>query len=113
VHVDFHPGNVLVNDSGGITGIVDWDGVGRGDRRFGLVTLSLDIGWRLKRRSGQPGVTQKSLDALDERLRELDPDRLKVFWAHMSLRMVDWAIRHYSSEVVDHYLEFSERHVKA
>lgn len=40
VHYDFHPGNILAA-GGAITGIVDWDGAGRGDRRFdpGYVAL--------------------------------------------------------------------------
>lgn len=42
VHLDFHPGNVLV-DGGRVTGVVDWDGAGRGDRLFDLVTLRFEV----------------------------------------------------------------------
>ena len=39
VHFDFHPGHVLVDDTGDITGVVDWDAVSGGDRRFEFVNL--------------------------------------------------------------------------
>ena len=42
MHLDFHPGNVLV-DGGRVTGVVDWDGAGRGDRLFDLVTLRFEV----------------------------------------------------------------------
>ena len=38
MHLDFHPGNVLV-DAGALSGVVDWDGAARGDGRLDLVTL--------------------------------------------------------------------------
>jgi aminoglycoside phosphotransferase (APT) family kinase protein len=41
VHGDFHHENLLIRD-GRITG-VDWDGAGRGDRRFDLVTLRFGL----------------------------------------------------------------------
>jgi aminoglycoside phosphotransferase (APT) family kinase protein len=94
VHGDFHPGNVLV----------DWDGAGRGDRRFDLVTLRFDM--------ALPGADQRERSArqaaarwLDARLDDLlDPALLRVYWAHMSLRLVDWAIRHHGPDDVDRWL---------
>jgi aminoglycoside phosphotransferase (APT) family kinase protein len=101
VHLDFHPGNVLVDTVGGLTGIVDWDGIGRGDRRFGLVTLRF-------------GVTTQDGDAatiawLDEILEQrIEADILRVYWAAMSLREVDWAIRHHTASDVDRVLDLAE-----
>ncbi|MFD7160792.1 phosphotransferase [Kribbella sp. NPDC059898] len=99
VHLDFHPGNVLVDDAGTITGIVDWDGIGRGDRRFGLVTLRFSAHVRL------PGA---DLAWYDELLRAaLEPGVLRLYWAHMALRQVDWSIRHHTAADVTHWLEFA------
>lgn len=97
VHLDYHPGNVLVDDAGRLTGIIDWDGISRGDRRFDLVTLR----FALTAMPGEPGLVER-LDAVLER--DLDPEALRVYWAHMSLRLVDWSIRHYGPAEVDHWL---------
>jgi phosphotransferase family enzyme len=104
VHLDFHPGNVLVDRTGAVTGVVDWDGVGRGDHRFALVTLRFDL--------AVPGVDAQDRSArsaaarwLDNRIDDLlDPAALRAYWAHMGLRMVDWAIRHHGPDDVDRWL---------
>jgi aminoglycoside phosphotransferase (APT) family kinase protein len=98
VHMDFHPGNILVHD-GRISGIVDWDGAGRGDRHLDLVTLRFDLAGRAPDLTGW----------LDGLLRDAVPaDRLRAYWAHMSLRLVDWAIRHHTSAEVDLWIATAE-----
>jgi Phosphotransferase enzyme family len=104
VHLDFHPGNVLVDRTGAVTGVVDWDGVGRGDHRFALITLRFAL--------AVPGVDTQDRSArsaaarwLDNRIDDLvDPATLRAYWAHMGLRMVDWAIRHHGPDDVDRWL---------
>jgi hypothetical protein len=97
VHLDFHPGNVLV-DSGRITGVIDWDGATRGDRNFDLVTLRFML-------AGQaPDLT----GPIDERLATISTRRLRAYWAHISLRQVDWSIRHHDNATVDHWLDVAE-----
>jgi phosphotransferase family enzyme len=104
VHLDFHAGNVLVDRTGAVTGIVDWDGVGRGDHAFALVTLRFDL--------AVPGVDARDRSAraaaarwLDTRIDDLiEPTTLRAYWAHMGLRMVDWAIRHHGPDDVDRWL---------
>jgi Ser/Thr protein kinase RdoA (MazF antagonist) len=104
VHMDLHPANVLVDRTGGVTGIVDWDGVGRGDHRFALVTLRFDL--------AVPGVDAQDRSAraaaarwLDHRIEDLfDEATLRTYWAHMGLRLVDWAIRHHGPDDVDRWL---------
>ncbi|GAA5134329.1 phosphotransferase [Pseudonocardia adelaidensis] len=108
VHLDFHPGNVLVDRTGAVTGVVDWDGVGRGDHRFALVTLRFAL--------AVPGVDAQDRSArsaaarwLDNRIDDLLDDRfdvatLRAYWAHMGLRLVDWAIRHHGPDDVDRWL---------
>ncbi|MFE7620850.1 phosphotransferase [Streptomyces sp. NPDC057496] len=100
VHQDFHHGNLLAVD-GAVTGVVDWDGAGRGDRRFDLVTLRFGL------HAGQqpPGVVRR----LDAVLDALPEDVLRPCWAHMSLRMADWAVRHFAPGEVEHWLDLAER----
>jgi aminoglycoside phosphotransferase (APT) family kinase protein len=100
VHLDYHSGNVLIDPAGTITGIVDWDGIGRGDRHFALVTLRFDAHIRL------PGESLEWFDALLGST--LSPDVLRLYWAHMTLRQVDWSIRHHTPADVTHWLDFTE-----
>ena len=102
VHVDLQPGNLLVVD-GVVTGVVDWDGAGRGDRRLDLVTL----------RFGLPTVDVDDgvVERLDAALDAVPPPVLVPTWAHMGLRMVDWAIRHFEPQDVDRWLDLAEQRV--
>ncbi len=101
VHLDFHPENVLVDEDGAITGIIDWDGIARGDRRFMLVTLRFSAG-----PLGADPDTVAWLDRLmDDRL---DRRTLRAYWAAMSLRQVDWAIRHFGPTEVERELTLAE-----
>jgi hypothetical protein len=105
VHLDFHPGNVLVDHSGRITGIVDWDGLGRGDRHFALVTLRFDLSLA----TGE----ERTAAWLDELLEDrLDPATLQLYWAHMSLRLVDWSVRHHGPAEVSHWLGVAESRIR-
>jgi aminoglycoside phosphotransferase (APT) family kinase protein len=98
VHLDFQPDNVLA-DGGVPTGVVDWDGAGRGDRRLDLVTLRFGLAGR----AGRNVVAR--LDAI---LDDLPLAVLRPAWAHMSLRMVDWMIRHHDDDLVDAWLTVAE-----
>jgi Ser/Thr protein kinase RdoA (MazF antagonist) len=98
VHADYHLGNILVSD-GRITGVVDWDGAGRGDRLLDLVTLRFDLAFRAPQLTGW----------LDDLLRDaVSIDRLRAYWAHTSLRLVDWAIRHHTAADVDRWLAIAQ-----
>lgn len=102
VHLDYQPGNVLVDESGVVTGIVDWDGAARGDADLDLVVLLFG----LYASGGSPATTER----LEERLRtRVRPDLLVVYWAHVSLRLVDWAIRHHGPDDVHAWLRLAER----
>ena len=101
VHFDYHPGNVLVDEDGVLAGVVDWDGIGRGDRRFGLVTLRFGV----TTQQGDAATAAWLDDVLVDRLA---PDTLRLYWAAMSLREVDWAIRHHAPADVDRVLGLAE-----
>jgi aminoglycoside phosphotransferase (APT) family kinase protein len=99
VHFDFHPENVLADAAGTVTGVVDWDGASRGDGYLDLYTLRFD----LARRAPDLGRW------LAGPLRDAAPDDVAAAcWAHMSLRLVDWSIRHYTASHVTTWLEVAE-----
>ena len=98
VHQDFHPGNLLSVD-GDLTGVIDWDGAGRGDAGFDLVTLRFGI--------HPAGAERRVVERLDALLDGLPTHVLRPAWAHMSLRMTDWAIRHFPSDEVETWIALS------
>ncbi len=99
VHGDFHHENLLIRD-GRITGVIDWDGAGRGDRRFDLVTLRFGL--------RPDNSTTGARAALDTILDAMPDEVLRPAWAHMGLRMADWAIRHFSPADVPYWLDLAE-----
>ncbi len=100
VHCDFQPANILVSD-GRITGVIDWDGPARGDCRLDLVTLRFGV----HAIRCDPEVVR----TLDQLLESFPAEILLPAWAHMSLRMVDWAIRHFTAADVEHWLDLAEQ----
>lgn len=99
VHFDFHPENVLVDASGAVTGVVDWDGASRSQGVLDLMTLRFDLANRA------PDLGRW----LDGMLREeADGELWLACWAHMSLRLVDWAIRELGPRDVALWLEVAE-----
>ncbi|MGH3601946.1 MAG: phosphotransferase [Pseudonocardiaceae bacterium] len=100
IHFDFHPGNLL-EQAGRVSGVVDWDGACRGDHRFDLVTLRF-------------GLLPKSIvPSVLGRLDGIPPDVLRPAWAHMSLRMTDWAIRHFAASEVEQWMDLAEQRASA
>ena len=84
---------MLVDSFGRLTGIIDWDGWSRGDRWFSLEVLSFDLRSRCKDPATRRHLTDLITDAVE-------PDRLRAYRASLSLRLVDWSIRHHGSEAV-------------
>ena len=103
VHFDYHVGNVLVaaDDPERVTAIVDWGGVRPGCVEIDLAILAFDLTWR------SPVQQQR----VERHLIETAPPELfaKV-WAHASLRLLDWSIRHHPHDV-DHWIAVARRHV--
>lgn len=100
IHLDFHPGNMLAA-AGRITGVIDWDGAARGDRRIDLVTLRFGL-------ESEP-ATPEAVAQLDAVIDTFPDDVLVPAWAHMSLRMTDWAIRHFTAADVEKWLDMAEQ----
>lgn len=103
VHYDYHLGNVLVEPShpGEVTAIVDWGGARGGVIGLDLVILAFD----LTRRS--PSTAERVEQHLQRSVTDAEFRRL---WAHASLRLVDWALRH-NPEYVDHWITVAQRHL--
>ena len=100
VHVDYHPGNVLVHD-GVISGVVDWVGAARGDARFAIVVM---------RFAG--GLSDQAIARIDRALEEeLTEEELRPYWAALSLRLVDWSIRHFTDADTERWLDLAESRV--
>jgi len=100
VHGDFHPGNVLA-DRGVVTGVVDWDGAARGDHRFDLAVLRFGV---------HPDRADREVtERLDRMLDALPAAVLRPAWAHLSLRLTDWAIRHFPPGEVDGWINLAEQ----
>jgi Phosphotransferase enzyme family len=93
VHLDFHPGNVLLARGSGsrVAAVIDWTGATVGDCGLDLVTL----GFACDHLPGEPGVAELIRAHI---LATVSPPRIAAFTAHMALRMVDWAIRHFNAQ---------------
>jgi hypothetical protein len=97
VHIDFNPTNILVHN-GTISGIIDWQDPQAGDCTFDLVTL-LFYSWNT------PAVRDQLWQHI---LTRISPQVLGVYLAHMSLRQVDWSIRHHGSQAVSQWLRVAQ-----
>lgn len=95
VHFDFHPENVLVDPAGAVTGVVDWDGAARADGTLDLMTLRFDLARRAPELGRRVAGLLRDSAAAEIRL---------ACWAHMSLRLVDWAIRELTADDVSAWL---------
>jgi hypothetical protein len=85
-----------------VAAIVDWHGARGGDLAIDLAILRFDLSWRA------PAL---GLDVEATLRNEVDDATFLKVWAHASLRMIDWSIRHHESDVVDYWIEFAHRHL--
>lgn len=106
VHLDFNAENVLFDEDGAITGVIDWGGsASRGDRRFALVKLRCLLAWETL---APPGPDPAVLARLDELLGALiEPETLHLYWAEWSVRMLNWTIRNYRPVDVELFLDLA------
>jgi aminoglycoside phosphotransferase (APT) family kinase protein len=109
VHVDLTAANVLFDENGNATGVVDWNlGAYRGDRLFALVKTRFDREWFVRSPDADPGENA-AVAHLDEILADrIAPATLRMYWAHWMLYQLHWAIRTGPAEVVDWHLDMAE-----
>ncbi|QGN32652.1 phosphotransferase [Microlunatus sp. Gsoil 973] len=109
VHVDLTTPNILFDDNGGISGVVDWNlGAYRGDRHLALVKTRFELEWGLS--SPAPERSEIAAAAhLDEILRQrVPPDVLRAYWAHRVLYQLHFALQFASPDVIDWHLRVAE-----
>jgi aminoglycoside phosphotransferase (APT) family kinase protein len=109
VHVDLTVPNILFDESGRLSGVVDWNfGVARGDRRFGLVKLLFDLTWA----AGAPGEEQapkpEALARATEAVEAIEPETLRLYWAHWTFAMLYWTIRSGNDDAIQIHLDLGE-----
>jgi hypothetical protein len=78
-----------------VTGVVDWDGAARADDALDLMTLRFDLARRAPDLGRLVGAVLRESAA---------PALWLSCWAHMSLRIVDWAIREWTADEVSAWL---------
>jgi len=107
LHVDYARGNVLTDESGHITGVVDWNlGVARGDRSYALVGLRSDLQWSALQPRGASGVDSAAIDRLDRILAvRIDTITLRAYWAHWTLMKLDGLIHDNASDAIEVFLD--------
>lgn len=110
VHVDLTVPNLLFDDAGMITGVIDWNyGVARGDRRYGLVKLLHTLAFAARADDAEAVPTTDALDHLDRLVRDRIPSALlRRYWAHHTLTMLYSSLRWGTSEAFDLHLELGE-----
>lgn len=86
VHTDYSPGNVLFDDAGRVSGIVDWNfGAARGDRNYALIGLA----WGSVGRRTIKAAEQCQIDSV---LAVLAPPLRRSYEAHRAVHRVHHAI---------------------
>lgn len=90
VHLDYSVGNILFDERGQISGVIDWNfGVARGDRRLALLGMLV----HLTNEGDGFGAKPDATDRLEEVLAAtIDPVLLRFYWAHLTAQRVHWAI---------------------
>jgi Phosphotransferase enzyme family len=104
VHFDYHLGNVLVDPRhrDTVAAIIDWDGARAGSVSLDLAILAFDLSWRA------PGPLQQRVEG--QLLATSGAAEVPKVWAHASLRLLDWTIRHHPQDI-DHWVEVASRHL--
>lgn len=111
LHPDFTVPNVLFDESGTVTGLVDWNnGIARGDRGFALVALRYDLLWDAgSANGGQLDVQPGTIERLDEHLAAmLEPEAVRSYWAHLTLHKLHYAIVFNNPDSIDMQLRLGE-----
>ncbi|GAA2760078.1 hypothetical protein GCM10009872_54390 [Actinopolymorpha rutila] len=107
VHTDFSFGNVLFDDHGKVSAVVDWNfGIARGDRRFALLGMRDNLVIECSSYEG----FQEAVDRLDEILTTtLDAELLRIYRIHRSVHSVHRSISNgFRSEKIEYDLEAAQ-----
>jgi hypothetical protein len=104
VHFDYHLGNVLVapDHPDAVAAVIDWGGARPGSVSLDLAILAFDLTWRA------PGPIQQRVE--NHLLATSNPAEIAKVWAHASLRLLDWTIRHHPQDI-DYWVDVTSRHL--
>jgi Phosphotransferase enzyme family len=105
VHWDLHAGNLLQIE-GRLSGIVDNDFVTVGDAAFDLAILAVSAA----ETECAPGVREQLFELT---VGSLDEARRAAYFAHLILRVLDWAIRRQRTDELEFWLVQSDRFLPA
>lgn len=111
VHLDYARGNVLFDETGRITAVVDWNaGVARGDRNYALVCLRSDLEWREQSAANAAGIDKSAVERMDEILEErVEPVLLRKYWAYVTMQKLPPAIWRKEYDVLEVFLRLGEQ----
>jgi hypothetical protein len=111
LHVDYARGNVLADEFGRVTGVIDWNnGVARGDRNFALVSLRSDLEWKALSRGGVDDIHRTATERLDRALQErIDPTTLRAYWAFWTLMKLAGLIWEQAPRALDVFIDLGFR----
>jgi aminoglycoside phosphotransferase (APT) family kinase protein len=111
VHLDLTGPNILFDDSGAVTGVVDWNlGAYRGDRHVALVKTRFEQEWGIH--APAPGPAARAAAHLDGILaRRVSADVVDHYWAHRMLYQLYWAIQVAPTDVLDWHFQVAEARV--
>lgn len=103
VHTDYSPGNVLFDDAGQVSGVVDWNfGVARGDRHYALIGLQWNsVGVRT--------IKPEEMTRINSALTVLDPNLRRSYEAHWAAHQVHRSITEgFPTKRIESDLAFAE-----
>jgi aminoglycoside phosphotransferase (APT) family kinase protein len=93
----------MLRDGDELVAVVDWEGCRPGDRAFDLVTFCFGMSHAVAESGVAERVWQRAGDTTT-------PDALSAYVAHMTLRRLDWTIRHHPDEL-DRVMAVARRYV--
>ncbi len=108
IHCDYHRDNILFDENGTLTGIVDWHdarNLRRGDRRYQAVHLAFDFAWALARDWNV--IDPAAMRLLDRAIAAIDPELVDAYWANDALRMVDMLLSREWYDSADAIIDFA------
>jgi aminoglycoside phosphotransferase (APT) family kinase protein len=110
VHTDLTVANTLFDTDGRITGLIDWNyGVSRGDRHYGLAKLLHTFQYaHLTSPTGSRGLVAEAERIVQDRL---GAERLRRYWASITLTMMDVSLRWGTEQAFQTYLSMGEARI--
>jgi hypothetical protein len=107
VHTDYTPGNVLFDDAGEVSGVVDWNGGAvRGDRYYALIGLH----WGSV---GRRTVGAEEFEQVEDKLADLSPATRRSYEAHWMVdRVHESILKGFPPERVEADVEWAEKTIR-